>query len=329
MIMKTITSRTYPTPLSRVCLGTGSMGSSGLTGEPIEQAFAVLDAYYALGGRFLDTANVYGRWGVDHTNASEQVLGRWLSERKITDMTITTKACHYDMETPLVSRVDRESLLQDVEESRASLGLDTLHILLLHRDNEAVDIRRIVDFCAPLVDEGKVVRFGFSNFRAERVKTAIEYLGADWNRYFVGVSNEWSLAMDGAKDYTPGSGMIATDSSMRALQAEHHFLQLPYTSIAHGFFTKLQQCGAVYDGTWRNVEEFRGNKDWLTPENGRMYNHLCAYSAETGISAGMLSLAYMLAQPDTIPLMSVSRLEQLEELGSVMEKTWDLAAFKV
>lgn len=326
--MKTITTRTYPTPLSRVCLGTASMGASGLTGEPIESAFAILDAYYALGGRFLDTANVYGRWGVDHTNASEQVIGRWLAERKITDMTITTKACHYDMETPQISRVDRESLLQDVEESRVSLGLDSLHILLLHRDNEAVDIRRIVDFCAPLVDEGKVARFGFSNFHAERVKTAIEYLGADWDRYFVGVSNEWSLAMDGAENYTPGSGMIATDAALCALQAEHSFLQLPYTSIAHGFFTKLQQCGAVYDGSWRNVEEFRGNKNWLTSKNGDMYNRLCAYSAETGISVGMLSLAYLLAQPNTIPLMSVSRTEQLAELVAVAEKSWEIAAFR-
>lgn len=312
--MKTITTRTYPTPLSRVCLGTGSMGESGLTGEPVERAFAILDAYYALGGRFLDTANVYGRWGVDHTNSSEQVIGRWLRERKITDMTVTTKACHYDLETPSVSRVDRDSLLYDVEESSASLGLDRLHILLLHRDNESVDIRTIVDFCVPLVEEGKVLRFGFSNFRADRVKGAIQHLGADWDRYFVGVSNEWSLAMDGAKGYAPGIGMIPTDDALRAVQAEYHFPLFPYSSIAHGFFTKLQQCGAVYDGNWHNVDGFRGNKDWLTPANGRAYNRLCAESAKTGISTGMLSLAYLLAQPDTIPIMSVSRPEQLEEL---------------
>ena len=50
--------------LSGLCLGTASMGSEGLSGAPLQKAFAILDTYYAMGGRFLDTANVYGRWGV-------------------------------------------------------------------------------------------------------------------------------------------------------------------------------------------------------------------------------------------------------------------------
>lgn len=320
--MNTIEVCTYPAPLSRVCLGTASMGSAGLAGEPVDKAFAVLDAYYELGGRFLDTANVYGRWGVDHTNASEKVIGMWLRERQITDMTVTTKACHYAPDAPQVSRVDRTAMDQDVEESRASLGMDKLDICLLHRDNEAVDIRAIVDFCVPFVDGGRVTRFGFSNFRAERVKTAIEYLGKDWTRYFAGVSNEWSLAMEGAENYTPGNGMIAVDEALLRVQSEYHFPLFPYSSIAHGFFEKLRKCGAVYtDEGWRNAETFTGNRDWLTAANGNAYNRLCMLSEKTGISVGMLSLAYLLAQPDTVPVMSVSRTDQLEELIKVTETT--------
>ncbi len=315
---KFLTFPTYPTPLSRVCLGTASMGERGLTGEPLDRAFAILDRYYDLGGRFLDTANVYGRWGVDRTNASEKVIGRWLCERRISDMTITTKACHYAMEAPDVSRVDVDSLRQDVDESRETLGRDCLDILLLHRDNEAVDIREIVDFCVPFVTEGKVTRFGFSNFRAERVKTAIDYLGADWETYFVGVSNEQSLAMDGAENYRPSAGMVATDTALLELQRKYGFALLPFSSIAHGFFAKLQLCGAAFDGEWHNTDAFRGNRAWLTAKNGDAYNDLCRKSAETGISIGMLSLKYLLDQPGTIPLMSVSRPEQLDEIGKVV-----------
>lgn len=325
--MNTISVRTYPKAFSRICLGTAGFGERGLSGEPLEQAFAILDAYYAMGGRFLDTANVYGRWGVDRTNASELVIGRWLCERQITDMTVTTKACHWAPEAPSVSRVTADALTHDADESRASLGLDRLDILLLHRDNEEIDIRAIVDFCVPFVDRGSITRFGFSNFRADRVKTAIEYLGADWDRYFVGVSNEWSLAMDGAEGYAPGSGMIATDAALRNVQAEYKFPLFPYSSIAHGFFTKLQRCGAVYDGGWRNTDDFCGNKAWLTDKNGRAYNRLTALAAETDLSLAMLSLGYLLAQPETIPVMTVSRTEQLEELNAVAEAAWDTAMF--
>lgn len=316
--MKTLNIQTYPTPLSRVCLGTASMGENGLVGEPLTRAFAILDRYYSLGGRFLDTANVYGRWGTDHVNASERVIGQWLRDRKITDMTVTTKACHYALDAPSVSRVDRASLHKDVEESRASLGMDRLDILLLHRDNESVDIREIVDFCVPLVDAGKVTRFGFSNFRANRVKTAIETLGADWTKYFVGVSNEQSLAMDGTDTYTPGAGMVATDAALLQLQRTYNFALLPFSSIAHGFFAKLQTCGATFDGEWHNTDNFRGNRAWLTAKNGDAYNALCRQSTETGISVGMLSLKYLLDQPGTIPLMSVSRPDQLDELTKLL-----------
>jgi len=295
--MKTITVRSYPSPLSRVCLGTGSMGELGLTGKPKEAAFDILDAYYQLGGRLLDTANIYGRWGVDKTNASEKIIGAWLKERKITDTTIITKACHYDLETPSISRVDSISLKKDIEESRTALGLDKLHIILLHRDNEALDIRSIVDFCVSLVNEGKASRFGFSNFKAHRVKEAIEYLGKDWDKYFVGVSNEWSLAMDGTENYYPPTQMIATDNALREVQAEYKFSLFPYSSIAHGFFSKLQQCNAVYDGFWHNTEDFSGNKEWLTDKNGSMYNHLICLCQKNNISISMLSLAYYLHNP--------------------------------
>ena len=177
--MRKIQLNTYPVPLSCVCLGTASMGADGLTGAPVDKAFAILDAYYTMGGRFLDTANVYGRWGADRTNASEIVIGRWLKERQITDMAVTTKACHYAPDSPETSRVTAEALDMDIAESRQSLGMDRLDICLLHRDNEETDIRRIVDFCTDQVDAGKVTRFGFSNYRTERVRTAVAYMGND------------------------------------------------------------------------------------------------------------------------------------------------------
>lgn len=316
--MQNIKLPTYPAPLSRICLGTASMGNEGLTGAPLEKAFAILDAYYAMGGRFLDTANVYGRWGVDKTNASEQVIGRWLKERQITDMVITTKACHYMPEAHDVSRVTGTDMETDIEESRRSLGLDTLQICLLHRDNEAVDIRRIVDFCVKQVQAGKVIRFGFSNYRTERVQTAIEYMGADWQQVFVGVSNEWSLAMEHAEGYNPPDGMVPVDAGLRKLSMEKSFGIFPFSSIAHGYFAKLQQCGAVYAaGAWSNTEVFRGRKDWLTDGNGEAYNRLLAESADTGLSVNTLSLRYLMQQPNTIPVMSVSRPEQLAELAKL------------
>ena len=316
--MYNIELKTYPRPLSCLCLGTASMGSAGLTGEPLDRAFAILDTYYAMGGRFLDTANVYGRWGVDRTNASEIVIGLWRKSRQITDMVITTKACHYMPDAPQVSRVTGVDMERDIEESRLSLGMDKLDICLLHRDNEETDIRTIVEFCVHQVDAGKVTRFGFSNYRMERVQTAIAYMGDDWQKYFAGVSNEWSLAMENAEGYNPPDGMQPVDHALRQLAAEKGFGIFPFSSAAHGFFAKLQMCGAGYEnGIWSGTEGFRGRKEWLTPANGEAYNRLVKQSLETGESVNTLSIRYLLEQTNTIPVMSVSRPEQLAELANL------------
>lgn len=231
--------------LSGLCLGTASMGSEGLSGAPLQKAFAILDTYYAMGGRFLDTANVYGRWGVDHTNASEKCIGMWLADRGIADMTITSKCCHYLPEAHDTPRVNRECALADLEESRRSLGLDTIPIYLLHRDDRTRDIRYIVDFCVEMVDSGKIGAFGFSNYRLDRVRTAIDYLGADRKRVFAGLSNEWSLAMEGAEDYCPPDGMEPVTAELARYCADAELLILPFSAVAHGWFDKLTRDGVT------------------------------------------------------------------------------------
>lgn len=306
--------------LSGLCLGTASMGSEGLSGAPLQKAFAILDTYYAMGGRFLDTANVYGRWGVDHTNASEKCIGMWLADRGIADMTITSKCCHYLPEAHDTPRVNRECAFADLEESRRSLGLDTIPIYLLHRDDRSRDIRYIVDFCVEMVDSGKIGAFGFSNYRLDRVRTAIDYLGADRKRVFAGLSNEWSLAMEGAEDYCPPDGMEPVTAELARYCADAELLILPFSAVAHGWFDKLARDGVTVgaDGRFVGIASYR--PEWMTAGNARNYSLLQSLREETGCSMTALSAAYLAGkrQP-VIPIVSVSRPEQLAEYGAAME----------
>ncbi len=306
--------------LSGLCLGTASMGSEGLSGAPLQKAYAILDTYYEMGGRFLDTANVYGRWGVDHTNASERCIGMWLSDRGITDMTITSKCCHYLPEAHDMSRVDKESAFADLEESRRSLGMEQIPIYLLHRDNRKRDIRYIVDFCVEMVDSGKIGLFGFSNYRLDRVQTAIDYLGADRKRYFAGLSNEWSLAMESAGDYNPSDGMEPVTEALARYCAEADILLLPFSAVAHGWFDKLARDGVTVGAGDRFVGNASYKPEWMTVDNVRNYRVLQSLHKETGYSMTVLSAVYLAGkrQP-VIPIVSVSKPEQLVEYAAAME----------
>src|SRR5215510_9008713 len=58
-----------------------------------QESFAVLDAYAAAGGNFIDTADSYSAWVPGHVGGeSETIIGRWMAARRNRDrMIIATK----------------------------------------------------------------------------------------------------------------------------------------------------------------------------------------------------------------------------------------------
>jgi aryl-alcohol dehydrogenase-like predicted oxidoreductase len=47
-----------------------------------QQSFDVLDRYFAAGGNFIDTADVYSAWVPGHSGGeSEAIVGRWMASR--------------------------------------------------------------------------------------------------------------------------------------------------------------------------------------------------------------------------------------------------------
>ena len=82
----------------------------------------LLDLAFSKGFNIFDTARVYDK--------SEQVLGRWINNSDIRDkVVVVTKGCHPDVH----SRLNTESLKEDVESSLDRLQTDYIDIyLLLH-----------------------------------------------------------------------------------------------------------------------------------------------------------------------------------------------------
>ena len=75
--------------MSPLCLGGMSIGDqwgAGMGAMSKESSFALLDAFYAAGGNFIDTANNY------QNETSEMFIGEWMEARGIRNqMVIATK----------------------------------------------------------------------------------------------------------------------------------------------------------------------------------------------------------------------------------------------
>ena len=131
-----IFSPTAAVKVSPICLGGISIGSSWgeIFGEN-EDADRLLDAYYGLGGNFIDTSNTY------NSEASEKLIGEWMEKRGVRDqMVIATKYSAgyraYNRETePLQSNFtgnSAKSMHVSVRDSLRKLKTDYVDIIYVH-----------------------------------------------------------------------------------------------------------------------------------------------------------------------------------------------------
>lgn len=300
--------------VSSICLGGGSFGSK-LTKK---QSYEVLDRYVALGGNFIDTAKVYCSWIPGMERISETVIGTWLKERgNANDLVIATKGAHYNFDTPNVSRVSREDVYMDLDESRKILGMDTIDFYWLHRDDESKEIGEIIDFMEQLVQEGKIRYYGASNYSVERLKEAEAYAKQHGKQGFSAVSNQWSLASkrnEAIEAEKKESSLITTSYEQYCWHVDSKKPLVPYSATAEGFFYKMYQDGRRLDMNNRVNKQEEVSVYW-TDRNMMIYNDMLRLNRELGLSFISMSIAYLLNQPfEVYPVCGVSDIAQLDDI---------------
>ncbi|MEW2177607.1 aldo/keto reductase [Streptomyces sp. NPDC005406] len=159
----------------RIVLGTMDFG----TRVAPDRAFAILDAFVAGGGVWLDTANCYSFWTdpAGLGGASERVIGAWLRARPGARDTvrIATKVRH----NPLVPHapdsaegLSAHAVHAGVEESLGRLGVDHVDLLWAHAEDRSVPLEETVGAFGDLVTKGVALRIGAANHAAWRVERA-------------------------------------------------------------------------------------------------------------------------------------------------------------
>src|ERR1700758_3886296 len=99
-----------------------------------KESFAVLDAYSAAGGNFVDTADVYSAWAPGNSGGeSETIIGRWLRTRGDRgEMIIATKVGMH----PKFSGLSPATIRTALEESLRRLQTDYVDLYFAHQDDE-------------------------------------------------------------------------------------------------------------------------------------------------------------------------------------------------
>ena len=276
--------------VSRLILGTGSVRSNG-----VEAALDLLDRWVAVGGNVVDCAHEYGE------GAAERAVGRWLAERGARDdLLVLTKGAHpYDGRR----RVRPEDVTTDLHESLERLGVESIDLLLLHRDDRTVSVGPLLETLNEHRAEGRIRAFGASNWSTDRLDEAWSYATQHGLEPFCCSSSQLSLAVQNEPAYE--DTISAGDPPSRAWYARTRLPLLAWSSQAAGFFTDAYRPGdgpplieRVYGGA-ANLERRR---------------RAATLAAERGWTTNQVALAWVLHQP--FPTYAIVGPRTVEELDS-------------
>ncbi len=290
--------------ISPLCLGGNRLG-----GDLDEYAsFALLDAFVEHGGNFIDTAHVYADW-LPHAerSCSEKTIGRWLRMCGDAGVVIATKGGHPRLDDPNVRRLDAASLRQDVEEALRNLGVDTLDLFYLHRDDPSRAVEAILASLEALRREGLIRHVAASNWSAARLAEAAAVSKARGWQSFCANQCEWSLARR-----NPGSAsgdLVAMDQELLHWHRHTQVAAVPYSSQAKGYFEK--RAAGKLDEVTARAYDGKANRT-MSEELGAIASALSATPTQVMLRALTLSPF------PTIPVVGCRDARQVAESAAAL-----------
>jgi len=275
--------------VSRLCLGTMNFGP--YTSEA--DSFAIMDRALEVGINFFDTADVYG-WKIGE-GITENIIGRWLAQggNRREKIVLATKVNGRMGEGPNDRRLSAYHIRQAVEGSLRRLQTDHIDLYQMHHVDRETPWDEIWQAMEVLVNQGKVLYVGSSNFAALHIAQA--QCSAE-KRHFLGLVSEQSLY-----------NLSARTIELEVIPAcrTYGLGLIPWSPLAGGLLGGINQLS---DGGRRNTENSQKKLDKLR-SNLESYEAVCV---QIGESPADVSLAWLLHNPVvTAPIIGPRNLEQL------------------
>ncbi|MCZ1000093.1 aldo/keto reductase [Streptomyces mirabilis] len=269
------------------------------------QSFAVLDAYTAGGGNFVDTADGYSAWIPGHTGGeSETIIGKWFAARgNRSDVVLATKVSTH----PEYKGLSPANIKAAADASLRRLGTDYIDLYYTHFDDTSVPVEEIIGALDELVRAGKVREIAASNISAERLAESVEFSDREGLARYVALQPHYNLVSRDTYE-----GPLQEVASRTGLAA------VPYFALASGFLTGKYRPGTTVDSA-----RAEGAGKHLDTERGiRVLAALDEVAGAHDAEVATVALAWLTARPTVAaPIASARTVEQLPALLAVADLT--------
>lgn len=288
--------------VSELCMGTMQFGWTADEAT----SFDVLDASWAAGINFYDTADVYTIWIEGNPGGvSEEILGKWMKKAGIRreEIVLATKVRGKMSENPLDQGLSRQHIMKSVDDSLRRMGTDYIDLYQAHSVDPETPIDETLRAFDDLVRMGKVRYIGASNYTTWRMMEAL-----------------WTSDRDNIARYDslqPHYNLVNRAEFERELAdvcRTYGVGVIPYSPLAGGFLT----------GKYRKDQEIPENsrgqmsarvKGYMTDANWALLDKMEAMGKEKdGASISQLALAWQLSDPViTSPIIGPRNMEQFND----------------
>jgi len=264
-----------------------------------ERAYELLDAYERAGGRYIDTADVYGG------GKSERWIGNWLEDRDRERYTIASKIYWQIRDgDPNSAGNNRKNLRHRMDAILDRLGTDYVDVLYIHRWDDQTPTRELMKTLNRFVEEGKVHYLGASTLRP--------------NAWKIAKANEIANR-EGWEPFTvlqPRYNLVDREIEGDYLEMSRNYdlAVCPWSPLGQGFLTGkyTREDGLVGDS--RVAESSRFKESYLTEENFDLHDELDDVAADVDATPAQTALAWLMHRSGvTAPIIGARTVDQLEE----------------
>lgn len=296
--------------VSELCLGTMTFRWTSTEAE----SYAVMDAAFAAGINFFDTADVYSRWAPGNPGGvAEEIIGKWMKMRGIPrdQIIIATKVRGRMWEGPDAEGLSRKHIVRAVEDSLRRLQIEQIDLYQSHAPDEHTPQDETLHAFDELIRQGKVRYIGCSNFDAAQLRAALETSARAKVARYDTLQPHYNLIWRGE-----------FEAELEALCEQENLGVIPYSPLQGGFLTGKYKRGAPMPANARGANNERVQK-WMQDERAlHLLDVLEQTSRERGEPMTVTALAWMLTKPVvSSAIIGANNVTQLNESLAAAGKT--------
>jgi aryl-alcohol dehydrogenase-like predicted oxidoreductase len=303
-------------------LGLGTM-QFGWTADEA-RSFEIMDAYFASGGNFIDTADIYSMWVANNPGGiSEEIIGRWVKSRNNRDKVILATKVRGPMgqngaegRGTIHARegLSRQWVLRACEDSLRRLQTDHIDLYQVHWVDNQTPIEETLSALTDLVRKGYVRYIGCSNFSAWRLMQALWASDKHGFERFVSIQPEYSLVQPTRGDFEAEISKVCLAYGVGVV---------PYSPLAGGFLTGKYQRGQELPDSVR-AKGIQGSR--MNEQNWTIIEKVVEIARKHESTATRVALAWQLQKPFmTAPIIGANNTKQLEDSLGALTLTLDAA----